>query len=198
MCIHSVKTKIFYIIFEKMILHIEETIMEFKYDLTEEDYIHFNLFHLKNSETANRALTIQRWIGPIIFIISVFVLSKISDLPFLVLFITFLIMSILWIFFYPKYFYNHVIRHVKKMINEGKNSSLLGEHKMTLTEEGIIDITTNGETKVNWSGIETYKEDNDYFYLYNSSVSAYILPKRKIPNEEIKHFLTSKMNKKND
>jgi len=167
--------------------------MEIKYNLTEEDYIHFNLFHIKNSKTAIRSLNIQRFIGPIIFIISAFVFSKIGDVPFLGLFITFLVMSILWIFLYPKYFYSHVIRHVKKMIKEGKNDGLLGEHKMMLTEEGIIDTTANGETKVNWSGIESYKEDNDYFYLYNSSVSAYILPKRKLDSEEIRNFFTTKI-----
>lgn len=165
--------------------------MEFKYNLSEEDYIHFNLFHLKNSKAASRSLTIQRWSGPILFI----VLYTIGDQTSLGLSLT-ILLSILWLFFYPKYFYNYTIRHVKKMIKEGKNANLLGEHKMTLTEEGIIDTTTNGETKVNWSGIETYKEDNDYFYLYNSSVSAYILPKRDIQNEEISHFFTSKISKK--
>lgn len=168
--------------------------MEIKYHLTEEDYINFNMFHIKNSKTAMRSLTIQRFIGPIIFIISSYVFSKIGDVPFLGLFITFLILSILWVIFYPKYFYSHVIRHVKKMIKEGKNDGLLGEHHMMMTEDGIVDSTTNGETKVNWSGIQQIKENDDYFYLYNSSVSAYILPKRELHNlDEISSFLKSKI-----
>ena len=168
--------------------------MEIKYHLTEEDYINFNMFHIKNSKTAMRSLTIQRFIGPIIFIISSYVFSKIGDVSFLGLFITFLILSILWVLFYPKYFYNHVIRHVKKMIKEGKNDGLLGEHHMVMTEDGIVDSTANGETKVNWSGIQQAKENDDYFYLYNSSVSAYILPKRELHNlDEISSFLKSKI-----
>ncbi|MFO1446306.1 YcxB family protein [Bacillus sp. Bva_UNVM-123] len=168
--------------------------MEIKYHLTEEDYINFNMFHIRNSKTAMRSLTIQRFIGPIIFIISSYVFSKIGDVPFLGLFITFLILSILWVIFYPKYFYSHIIRHVKKMIKEGKNDGLLGEHHMMMTEDGIVDSTTNGETKVNWSGIQQVKENEDYFYLYNSSVSAYILPKRELHNlDEINSFLKSKI-----
>ncbi|MGG3806357.1 YcxB family protein [Metabacillus fastidiosus] len=64
---------------------------------------------------------------------------------------------------------------------------------MIMTEEEIVDSTANSETKVTWSGIEMFKEDDDYFYLYNSSVSAYILPKRALKDvEEIKNYIQSK------
>ncbi|MGM7637492.1 YcxB family protein [Bacillus sp. Hm123] len=80
------------------------------------------------------------------------------------------------------------------MIQEGTNEGLLGEHHMILSEEGIIDSTSNGETKVTWSGIKTISEDKHNIYLYNSSVSAYILPKREVDDvEEIKNYLKSKV-----
>ena len=41
------------------------------------------------------------------------------------------------------------------MIKEGKSDGLLGEDYMVLSEDGIIDSTSNGETKVTWSGINT-------------------------------------------
>lgn len=168
--------------------------MEINYNLTEEDFINFNLYHIKNSKTAIRSLQLQRMIGPLIFLISSYVFSKIGDVPFIGLFITFSIISILWFIFYPKYFYNHIIRHVKKMIKEGKNDGLLGEHRMMISEEGIVDSTTNGETKVNWSGIKELKEDGNYLYLYNSSVSAYILPKRELRNvDDMRSLFKSKI-----
>ncbi len=168
--------------------------MEIRYNLTEEDYINFNMFHAKNSTTVKRALNLQRFISPIIFIILSFVLSKIGSIPFLGLFITFLLVSVLWIIFYPKYFYSYMIRNSKKMIKEGKNDGLLAGHHMILSEEGIVDSNANGETKVTWSGIKTLSEDQDNLYIYNSSVSAYILPKRELDDvEEIKSFLKSKL-----
>lgn len=168
--------------------------MEIKYNLTEEDYLNFNLFHIQNSATAKKTLNMQRFIAPIIFIALSYILSKLGDTSFLGLFITFLMVSILWIIFYPKYFYNYVIRNTKKMIKEGKNDGLLGEHHMRMTEEGIVDSTSNGETKVAWSGIKTMKEDNHCIYLYNSSVSAYILPKRELNDvEEIIAYLQSSL-----
>lgn len=168
--------------------------MEIKYNLTEEDYVNFNMFHVKNSKVVNRALNMQRFLTPIIFIIASIVFSKVGGMPFPGVFITFLVVSIVWMIFYPKYFYSHIIRNTKKMIKEGKNDGLLGEHQMILSEEGIIDSTSNGETKVSWSGIQTLSEDNYNIYLYNSSVSAYILPKRELDDvEKLKTFLKSKI-----
>lgn len=103
----------------------------------------------------------------------------------------FLIVSILWIIFYP-----YVIRNSKKMIRQGKNDGLLGEHHMILSDLEITDLTSNGETKVKWSGIQTIVEDKYNIYLYNGSVSAYILPKRELDDvEQLKTFLKSKVTK---
>lgn len=65
---------------------------------------------------------------------------------------------------------------------------------MIISEEGIVDENSTGETKVLWSGIQAMKEDDLYLYLYNSAVSAYILPKRDLHQlEEIKTFISSKI-----
>ena len=179
----------------KRVDHIKQgDYMKINYSLTEEDFLNFNMFHIKNSKTAIRALNMQRFITPIIFLILSYVISKVGNISFLELFITFLIVSILWIIFYPKYFYHHIIRHVKKMIKEGKNDGLIGQHSLNMTEEGIVDSTSFDENKVTWSGIKAFKEDKKYFYLYNSSVSAYILPKRDLHSvEEIRNYLKTKL-----
>ncbi|WP_100333962.1 YcxB family protein [Bacillus alkalisoli] len=151
--------------------------MDIRYNLTEDDFLHFNLFHLQNSQTAKKSLMLQRFVSPLFFLGFSYVFSVILDVPFLAMFIPFFILSIVWILFYPKYFYSHVIRNVKKMIKEGKNEGLLGNHVFSLNEDGFSEETSSGETKVKWSGVNEFKEDDKFFYIYNSSVSAYILPK---------------------
>lgn len=80
------------------------------------------------------------------------------------------------------------------MFREGKNVDLLGEHQMEMTDEGIEDKTSKSETKLNWSGIEKLQENDQYFFLYNSSVSAYIFPKRDFQNvDEIRSYFKSKL-----
>ena len=167
--------------------------MNIHYELTEEDYIHFNLYHIKNSKMGKRSLMLQRIVSPFMFIIIAYLFAKIGNQPFLPLLLTFSVLSIIWIMYYPKYFYSLIARNTKKMIKEGKNDDLIGNHKMKLTKEGLVDTTANKETKVTWSGITSIEEDDGYFYLYNSSVSAYILPKRELDHvDEVRQYITSK------
>jgi hypothetical protein len=168
--------------------------MDLKYNLTEEDYINFNLFHMKNSETIMKSVRNQRIFTPVFYLLFSVVFSMLMDIPFLVSFTPFFILSILWVLFYPKYLFGRAIRHTKKLIKEGRNESILGQHQMVLNEEGIVDKTTKGETKVSWSGINELKENDQYFYLYNSALSGYILPKREFENvEEIRNYLNKKI-----
>ena len=71
--------------------------MEIEYNLTEEDYLHFNLFHIKNSKTGKNSLTIQRLIGPVIFIMAAFIFGEMDEeLSITLLLCIFLILSIIW------------------------------------------------------------------------------------------------------
>jgi Ca2+/Na+ antiporter len=166
--------------------------MKIEYNLAAEDYIHFNLFHLKHSKTSLKSLYLQRYLSPLFFILVSIVFAIMGDLHLLSTLIPFLVLSILWVIFYPKLFYRHVRKNVQKMFKEGKNEALLGEHTMILMEEGFVESNSTGESKVKWSGIQEVKEDEEYLYLYNSAVSAYIIPKRNLSNQlEIKNYIHS-------
>lgn len=166
--------------------------MNIKFQLTEDDYVQFNLFHFQNSSMAKKTLLIQRLIGPVIFFISIFFFSKVLNLSFWPLFIMFSVLSILWFLFYPKYFYHVITKQTKKMIYEGQNKGLIGEHKVVFTEEGIEDHTETGVHQILWSGIQQMKENDHYLYLYNTAVSALIIPKRRLANpNEIRSFIES-------
>ena len=172
--------------------------MNIHYELTEEDYINFNLYHIKHSKMGKRSLLLQRIVTPFLYIIVAYLFSMIGNLPFLPLFITFFIVSALWVIFYPKYFYRLIARNAKKMIKEGKNDDLLGKHQLKMTEEGLVDTTANKETKVTWTGITAIQEDDGYFFLYNSSVSAYILPKRELDHVDVvRQYIQSRVTSKN-
>lgn len=168
--------------------------MEIKFTITEEDYIRFNLFHIKNSKTAMNALKIQRLLIPILYLVVGFVLAEVSDGSHGLWLSIFLVLGLVWFFFYPKYFYYSVQRRVQKMLKEGKNEGILGEHDMVLSEEGIHDTTSSGETSAKWSNIQNFTEDEHNLYLFNTSLSAYIIPKREIKNiEEFQQFVRNYM-----
>ncbi|ANU24156.1 YcxB family protein [Planococcus donghaensis] len=169
--------------------------MEIVYEVTEEAYIDFNLYHAQNSETVRKTMTMQRVLVPIIYVVMAIVLSFILDIPILFMVIPFLIMGILWAVFYPKYFYRHIRKSAKKLLREGKNTGILGTHTMIFTEVGLREISATGEELVSWAGIENFGEDTSNLYLYNSGLSAYIIPKSSLVDvDRIRQFLLDKIN----
>ena len=158
---------------------------EFSYELKEQQYVAFNLYHSKHSQTVKRSLAIQRFVVPIVYLMMPFVMGPIFDWSIWGLMIPFVMFAILWIVFFPPYFYWNIKRISRKMIREGKNEGLLGVHKLLIDSQGIREVTKNGEAQVHWSGIEKYGEDADNLYLYNSAMSALIVPKQAVPELDL-------------
>jgi hypothetical protein len=94
--------------------------------------------------------------------------------------------------YYPKYFERHVRKQTRRLIDERSNEGMIGPHTMDLDETGMRDVNEFGETQVSWAGIKEVVEEDDYVYLYNSSVSAYILPKRGQDMAEMRQWLPSR------
>ena len=158
--------------------------MELKFEMKKEDYLAFNLYYVHQSATVKRSLLFQRFLGPIIFLSFALLFSWWTKESIAGILITFAVLSAVWILFYPKYFYGHIKRNVNKALNEGTNANLLGQHEFTFTEDGFIEKNRVGERHVNWSSIEKFEENDDYYFLYLSTMSAYILPKHSFRNKD--------------
>lgn len=158
---------------------------EFSYELTEQQFVDFNLYHAKHSKAVQRSLTVQRLLIPAIYLAMPFVMAPIFDWSVVSLLIPFVIFAALWIVFFPAYFYWNIKRASRKMVNEGRNQGLLGHHQLFLDAEGVREVTTNGEAHVRWSGIEKYGEDERNVYLYNGAMSALIVPKHAVPDMDL-------------
>lgn len=154
--------------------------MEIEYELTAEDVVAFNLYHVKNSKVGKNSLKWQQYISPLIFLLFAYFLSVFTDMARGPLFAIFGFTAVLWVILYPKYFYFHITRQVGKMLRDGRNDGLVGKHSLKMNKTGIHDRTSTGETNVEWAGVQSLIEDAEYFYIYTSTVTAYILPKRDI------------------
>lgn len=170
--------------------------MEVHYELTEEDVIAFNLYHIQNSKTGKNSLRWQRYVSPVIFLLFAYFLSVYSDMQLSLLLPIFGVTAVIWVLFYPKYFYYHITRQVRKMLKEGTNSGLVGSHVLKMTKSGITDQSSAAETSVQWNGITQVAEDAQYVFIYTSTVSAYILPKRDIYSlDNLKSFIETNRKK---
>lgn len=68
----------------------------------------------------------------------------------------------------------------RRMLKDGNNEGLLGEHLLTFDDEGIHALLPEAETKIKWSGYKKFAETPDHYLLYNTTASATVIPKVKI------------------
>ncbi|MTK11455.1 MAG: YcxB family protein, partial [Clostridiaceae bacterium] len=134
------------------------------------------MYHMTHSTTLKKSLFVQRYVLSLIFLIIPFIVAKITNIPLWYWLTIFTIYAVLRTIFYPKFFKNRMSKRLLKMVNEGKNMDMLGNRKLSLTEEGIINITKVSESKTRWDAIESIEETEKYIFIYISSVSAYIIP----------------------
>jgi hypothetical protein len=168
--------------------------MKLEYEITKQDYIDFNIYHMNHSVSIKHSLFIQRFIFPIIFLILPIFLVKITDIPLWYWFDVSIISSILWIIYYPKFLKKSVGRKVSKMLEEGKTTGILGNHIFSFTEEGVVDKTEFSETSYNL--IEKVVESEAHIFIYVSAVMAYIIPIRIFGSIDEKENFLNILNKR--
>jgi len=72
---------------------------------------------------------------------------------------------------------------IKKAIEDNQNYSDL---KVILEESKYKEVTSNGESSLEYNKFHSYYENKNYYYLYVDKVNALILPKREFTNDELR------------
>jgi len=156
--------------------------MTIKYENTFDDIIVFNKFHYENSPSVKRSTYLLQLFLPVSYFVIWLVDGLLDKFSFKYL-IIFFIISILWVFFIPILNKWYHIRNSIKMYSEGDNKIFIGQRILTISPNGIIVKSDNGESKINWNLVNKIVESNDHLYIYVSSVSAYIIPKKIFKDE---------------
>lgn len=167
--------------------------MQIEFELDMNDWMELQKCHHQNSKQFQRTKLIVTLIMPIVCSVFLTIDAINGKLGWLNI-VVFGILSLLWVVFYPKRFVNRTIEKTKKTLDEGDNSGLLGKHKIILNDEGLHCTLPLSEQKIQWAGIKKVIETNDYLFLYVTSVSAIIIPKKKIEKDVVE---LSKMLKAN-
>ncbi|MBS4025892.1 MAG: YcxB family protein [Clostridia bacterium] len=158
--------------------------MEIKYEVIKEDVLDFNMYVLSKSSTAKRSLFLQRFAGPVIFMIFALLLNVLRD-ESVFIYVPFVIASLIWVLLYPRYFTRHVEKHVSKMLNEGENKAMVGKHILSVNPDEIIETTDVGETKIRWNAIQKIVVTERQVYIFFGEMMAFIIPLRSF-DEDIK------------
>ncbi|MHB1460188.1 MAG: YcxB family protein [Armatimonadota bacterium] len=150
--------------------------MTIEYELTMQDYIDYSLYHYHHSASVKRNLLSSRMTVPVMLLLIALLLSHRSKTPDPYGYTMAIIISVLWVVFYPRYWDRVQHQNIIKMVSEGKNDGMFRHHQFTVTSEGLVDETKIGEYRNNT--IDRIVESDKHIFIYISSLNAYIVPKR--------------------
>jgi hypothetical protein len=153
--------------------------MVVEYERTIEDFIEFNLYHISHSPSMRRQILIGRGMGAFLVFLLLLGASYLFDRRLTVLaYITALFTSTITFFLFPLFHHMETVRALRKAASEGDNRAVLGRQIISLSSDGISAQTQAGESRLNWSSIDRVAQSDKSIFLYISSTSALMIPKK--------------------
>jgi hypothetical protein len=84
------------------------------------------------------------------------------------------------------------------MYKEGKNKNLFGHREITISDDAIVEESDSGTHATKWQSVEKVIKTEKHIFVYASSVSAYVIPRRIFMNDtdynELYDLILSKKN----
>lgn len=178
----------------------EDIMFQFNYDLTDDDYVKFNMHYMANSKLIKWTnLILRLFLIFLIVPIIIFFFDYYETMPLsaAALFIFAMLLCLSEIIFYKKI----TQMYIKLIIRSRKRKHLLHTTKGTLIFEDnfIRDCNPLQEITFSYNLIHKMYMTNEALYLYYNTATAYILPYRFIENQTtfnaLIDFLQAKTNK---
>ena len=156
--------------------------MTIVYDVSEQDYVNFNLYHMKHSRQAKRVMLLEKYGYALVLAAACYVGGEF----YIGALCAGAILALAWILVYPKYRKNRVSRMVKRHINEGKTNDFIGHQELTLNEDCIDEVSPGTTSQTKYSVVERIGCDYDCIFLYIGAIKAFIIPLSAFSNDEQK------------
>jgi YcxB-like protein len=166
--------------------------MKIHFYLSPSDMAAFSVHAFPRTRQYRRNLLICRLIGPLTFFFAMYLFARFEDpLTFYALLGLAGVMSILWLATYGSISRDRLRKRVKKLYSSGDTGRMLGETELDLTPEGIASRNPLGEASVKWGAVQRIDDTKDYVYLFLDPLSAFIIPKAELPDEETGELLVA-------
>lgn len=153
--------------------------MKLKFDFDMNDWMQFQKLYLVESKQYKWTKFLVMIIIPLFFSILI-VIDALSGTLRIPMYLILAAASVAWVVFYPKKMLKSTLKRIQKMLEKGDNTSLIGKHTLEFTNDNILYQDPSGETVTSWSNIVRFVDAGNYYFLFITSISAYIIPKHKL------------------
>jgi preprotein translocase subunit YajC len=92
-------------------------------------------------------------------------------------------------------FYRSLLKRTRKFLQENDNAGIFGNVEVIFDDKYILMKQAGAEYMANWVNIHKIVQNKNYFFIYLNSVSACVIPKLKIQEQnlrDISRVLSSK------
>jgi hypothetical protein len=145
--------------------------IEISYNLTPKDLFKFNLYTLPRMFYL-QFIAVICWLG-----LAYATFSSVSA-PLVIKIVIALFVPILWLILLLGILFLGLFISIKAKGNKTKFT----ERKLILTDKFFIEETIYKRDQCNWISVQAINQNKEYIFIFDSSESAYIIPKRCFSN----------------
>ncbi|SHE77602.1 YcxB family protein [Clostridium fallax] len=170
--------------------------MEIRFNINEEDLIQYNLYQASTLKSIKRAVMLQRFVPAVIFIVAGFLFSNKDSSSYYISIMSFVLLAIIWIGFYPLYFKRHVTKSMNKIFKKDESKKLFGNYSIKLDDKRVLEISPSGKNSTDWEKIKGLVEYKGYLFIILTELTAYIVPPKAFKDENKKQDFVKLINNK--
>ena len=160
------------------------------YALTKEDYVNYYTYVTWDApeNRKKRMIYYGKQIVPILLFLSAFYYTGLfqRNSLFIMVIAGFLLLTTLLSLMSVR---SNSVRVAEKVADDPSNSSIFLETELTFSETGITIKDEMKETRYQWKAFVKKQESNLYYFLFLNAIQAVIIPKKQLPNAELKSQL---------
>ena len=150
--------------------------MKTEFELTTEDLLAFNWHHYQHSPAMRQAF--RRGYTLVIVLCALMGLLLAYMWGVLIGLITFIVVLPIYLLMYKQSAQKSLKQNTERMIGEGRNRSMLGRHRVEISEKEITITNEVSRGSILWVGVERVEQSSEYIIIYTASIKAVVVPKR--------------------
>ena len=152
--------------------------------MTAEDVLAFGKYHLAHSPTAKKQIRRSQFLSVLLaFIMVGLIIIATHKLDFL---LSAVIASAILFVITPALVRWKTYRRIRQLFQEDKRQ---GQYVLEIHPDGLYQRSGVHEVKTAWQGLEVAGADKNHTFIYNTSLSAYVIPHDKITEGNLQEFL---------
>lgn len=150
--------------------------MELHYNITQQDFVDFNLYYFDHNASVQRSIMITRVATAAIVIVGGAVLMALLGSLSLVPVIVYLVLAALFFFGTPWYMRRKVIKNTGRILRDAQNKQLCGPKTFLLHKDEFQLKGGNEDTSYPYEIVQRIVEDENHYYIFIGDRSGLIIP----------------------